>query len=49
MPSRARRCGGASDTSTPSRITWPSQRWTPEMALNSVVLPAPLGPISAEI
>src|SRR3546814_10420612 len=44
MPSRARRCGGADDTSTPSSRTAPVQRWTPAIALKVVVLPAPFGP-----
>src|ERR1700688_4982450 len=48
MPSWARRCGGSVVTSWPSTIMRPPVGGSaPAMALNSVVLPAPLGPIMA--
>ena len=47
MPSRARRCGRLPRRSTPSRTTRPAvSACRPVMTLNSVVLPAPFGPIS---
>ena len=46
-PSRARRAGERPVTSTPSSETVPeSGAWKPLRTLTSVVLPAPLGPIS---
>src|SRR6202521_2495881 len=48
MPSWARRCGGSLVTSWPSNIMRPPVGGSaPAIALNSVVLPAPLGPIMA--
>src|SRR5258706_10144571 len=45
MPERQRRCGGCRVTSSPRNRTRPaSARKSPLMRLNSVVLPAPLGP-----
>ena len=49
IPSRARWCGAAPETSTPSMRTVPAQRCTPDTALNIVVLPAPFGPIRPTI
>ena len=49
IPSRARRWGGAEETSWPSRRTVPVHFWTPEMALKMVVFPAPFGPIRPTI
>ncbi len=46
MPSRARLCGLSAVMSVPSKETFPAWRdWRPQMALKSVVLPAPLGPM----
>jgi len=46
-PARARLKGNRRVTSRPSmRITPASARWSPQITLNSVVLPAPFGPIS---
>src|SRR6266853_4489152 len=48
MPRRARRCGGRRVMSRPSNTMRPwVGRTTPVTALNSVVLPAPLGPMIA--
>src|SRR6267142_7264437 len=45
MPRRQRRCGGCSVTSSALNTTRPeSARRSPLIRLNSVVLPAPLGP-----
>src|SRR5881227_4164837 len=45
MPPRQRRCGARRVTSRPSYSMRPaSTRASPETRLNSVVLPAPLGP-----
>ena len=49
IPRRDRLCGGALDTSLPPSTTDPVHFCTPVMALNVVVLPAPLGPISPTI
>src|SRR3984885_11323442 len=47
-PSRARRCGGRRVISWPSNAIRPAVGGrAPAMALNSVVLPAPLGPMMA--
>src|SRR5439155_2062734 len=47
MPSRATRCGGSPRSGVPSNVISPaSGRWTPLTQLSSVVLPAPLGPIT---
>ena len=47
-PSRARSCGGRPARSWPCIVTRPrSGRMRPDRQLNSVVLPAPFGPISA--
>src|ERR1051325_1118072 len=50
MPSRHTSCGARPVTSRPSSVTAPASgvRW-PVMRLNSVVLPAPLGPMIAAI
>src|SRR5213078_1351837 len=49
-PARLRRCTGQSVMSTPSRRTRPwLGDWKPLSTLTSVVLPAPLGPISPTI
>src|SRR5258708_32916962 len=48
MPSPARRCGGNLVMPCPSNMIRPLVgRTAPAMALNSVVLPAPLGPMMA--
>src|SRR5450830_152257 len=45
IPIRARLYIGARITSAPSNVIWPLVgRTKPEMALNNVVFPAPLGP-----
>src|SRR6185369_7429772 len=45
MPRRQRRCGGSAVMSRPSNAMRPvSTRTSPQIRLNSVVLPAPLGP-----
>ena len=47
-PSAARRCAGAPVTSWPKSAMRPEESGiAPEMRLNSVVLPAPLGPMRA--
>ena len=49
-PARARRCDGQPATSSPPRCTVPrSGRTVPAMAPNSVVLPAPFGPMMPTI
>ena len=48
MPSRALRCGARPVMSSPSKNMRPlSGLMKPDISANSVVLPAPLGPISA--
>ena len=48
MPSRERACGGIAVMSEPSNTMRPVVGATsPVIRLNSVVLPAPLGPITA--
>ena len=50
MPMRAILYGGSASRSCPSKVMWPSVGWYRRLTqLNSVVLPAPLGPISAQI
>src|SRR6201996_3771479 len=50
MPAAQMRCGARPVMSRPSKEIRPaSGRWKPAMAANSVVLPAPLGPIRPTI
>src|SRR5262245_58523498 len=50
MPAAQIRCGASPVMSLPSKATRPaSGAWKPAMAANSVVLPAPLGPIRPTI
>src|SRR5258708_7801548 len=50
MPAAQILCGGSPVMSLPSKTTLPaSAAWKPAMAANSVVLPAPLGPIRPTI
>src|SRR4051794_17036795 len=47
MPRRASSCGRMRSSAVPSQLTVPaSARTNPQITLNSVVLPAPLGPIT---
>ena len=47
MPSRERAYGGNAVMSVPSKMIWPpDDGMSPETRLNSVVFPAPFGPIT---
>ena len=50
MPTRAMRCAGSRSRSRPSKRIAPLVGWYSRLTqLNSVVLPAPFGPMSAQI